>query len=108
MALDYQVSQHHSTRLLGSQGGINGRLEATGRGVYFGVREACEIEEDMQALGQSAGLEGKRVVVQGFAETRPLVENDSPQNRAKNRRVELILTRGIDEDFGDLKDLQFN
>ena len=36
-----------------------------------------------------------RVVVQGFADTQPLVDNDSPQNRAKNRRVELILTRGM-------------
>ena len=49
-----------------------------------------------------------RVVVQGFADTQPMVENDSAQNRARNRRVELILTRGIDENFGDLKDLQFN
>ena len=49
-----------------AQGGINGRLEATGRGVYFGVREACDVEEDMRALGLSLGLEGKRVVVQGL------------------------------------------
>ena len=49
-----------------AQGGIDGRLEATGRGVYFGVREACAVEEDMKALGLSRGLEGKRVVVQGL------------------------------------------
>jgi chemotaxis protein MotB len=49
-----------------------------------------------------------RVVVQGLADTQPLVENDSPQNRAKNRRVEMILSRGVDQDFGDLKDLQMN
>jgi glutamate dehydrogenase (NAD(P)+) len=49
-----------------AQGGINGRLEATGRGVYFGVREACDVEEDMKSLGLSRGLEGKRVVVQGL------------------------------------------
>jgi chemotaxis protein MotB len=47
-----------------------------------------------------------RVVVEGFADTRPLVENNSPQNRAKNRRVELILTRGLDDEIRDLKDLQ--
>ena len=45
---------------------------------------------------------------QGLADTRPLVDNDSPQNRARNRRVELIPTHGIDQDFGDLKDLQLN
>lgn len=47
-----------------------------------------------------------RVVVQGFADTQPLVENDNPQNRARNRRVELILMRGIDENFDDLHNLQ--
>jgi glutamate dehydrogenase (NAD(P)+) len=49
-----------------AQGGIRGRLEATGRGVYYGVREACGVEEDMQALGLSKGIEGKRVVLQGL------------------------------------------
>ncbi len=45
-----------------------------------------------------------RVVVQGVADTQPVVDNDSPQNRAKNRRVELVLTRGLDENFEDLRD----
>jgi glutamate dehydrogenase (NAD(P)+) len=49
-----------------TQGGIRGRVEATGRGVYFGLREACEQSEDMRALGLSRGLDGKRVVVQGL------------------------------------------
>lgn len=49
-----------------SQGGIRGRKEATGRGVYFGIREACNSIEDMKALGLTRGLEGKRVVVQGM------------------------------------------
>jgi glutamate dehydrogenase (NAD(P)+) len=49
-----------------SQGGIAGRAEATGRGVYFGIREACAVAEDMRQLGLSPGLEGKRVVVQGL------------------------------------------
>jgi glutamate dehydrogenase (NAD(P)+) len=49
-----------------SQGGIRGRLEATGRGVYYGVREACGIAEDMKRLGLSTGLAGKRVAIQGL------------------------------------------
>lgn len=49
-----------------SQGGIRGRTEATGRGVFFGIQEACGIAEDMKALGLSTGLEGKRVVIQGL------------------------------------------
>ncbi len=47
-------------------GGVRGRVEATGRGVFFGIREACSIEEDMRALGLDPGVEGKRVVVQGL------------------------------------------
>jgi glutamate dehydrogenase (NAD(P)+) len=49
-----------------AQGGIRGRTEATGRGVYYGLREVCDSEKDMQALGLSRGLAGKRVVVQGL------------------------------------------
>jgi glutamate dehydrogenase (NAD(P)+) len=47
-------------------GGIRGRTQATGRGVYFGVREACRYAEDMKALGLQPGLAGKRIVVQGL------------------------------------------
>ncbi len=35
------------------------------------------------------GLAEEKLVARGFGETRPLVPNDSEQNRAKNRRVEL-------------------
>ncbi len=47
-------------------GGVRGRVAATGRGVFFGIREACEIEEDMRKLGLCTGLEGKSVVIQGL------------------------------------------
>jgi len=49
-----------------SAGGIHGRVEATGRGVFFGIREVCSVAEDMKALGLSAGIGGKRVVIQGL------------------------------------------
>jgi glutamate dehydrogenase (NAD(P)+) len=49
-----------------TEGGIQGRAEATGRGVFYGLREACRIVEDMQSLGLSPGVEGKRVVIQGL------------------------------------------
>ena len=49
-----------------SAGGIRGRVVATGRGVYYGVREVCTVKEDMKALGLSPGLEGKRIVIQGL------------------------------------------
>ena len=46
--------------------GVHGRQEATGRGVYFGLREVCRFVEDMKALGLQPGLAGKSVAVQGF------------------------------------------
>ena len=49
-----------------TQGGIRGRREATGRGLYYALREACTIAEDMQRLGLTTGVEGKRIVVQGL------------------------------------------
>jgi len=54
------------TCILATKGGIRGRTEATGLGVFFTIREAVNYEEDMQALGLTSGLKGKRVVVQGF------------------------------------------
>jgi glutamate dehydrogenase (NAD(P)+) len=49
-----------------SQGGVRGRTEATGRGVYFGIREACNNVEDMKKLGLTPGLSGKTAVIQGL------------------------------------------
>jgi glutamate dehydrogenase (NAD(P)+) len=49
-----------------SQGGVHGRKEATGLGVFFGVREVCKMPEIMAKLGLTTGIEGKRVVVQGL------------------------------------------
>jgi glutamate dehydrogenase (NAD(P)+) len=49
-----------------TQGGVRGRREATGRGLYYALREACSRPDDMKRLGLSTGLEGKRVVVQGL------------------------------------------
>ena len=49
-----------------SQGGVRGRTEATGRGVFFGIREACNVKEDMDLLGLNTGLEDKTFAVQGL------------------------------------------
>jgi glutamate dehydrogenase (NAD(P)+) len=49
-----------------SQGGIRGRSEATGRGVFYGIREAMTDEELLRKHGLISGLSGKRVVVQGL------------------------------------------
>jgi glutamate dehydrogenase (NAD(P)+) len=49
-----------------TQGGVRGRKEATGRGLYFALREACNEPDVMKRLGLPRGLDGKRIVVQGL------------------------------------------
>lgn len=49
-----------------SQNGIRGRNEATGRGVFYGLRELCDTGDAMKKLGLEKGLKGKKVVIQGL------------------------------------------
>ncbi|UBM57581.1 Glu/Leu/Phe/Val dehydrogenase [Marinilongibacter aquaticus] len=49
-----------------SQGGIRGRREATGLGVFYGLKEVCSMEDEMQKRGLEPGVYGKRIVVQGL------------------------------------------
>ena len=49
-----------------SQGGVRGRKEATGLGVFYGIREVCNMPEVMKRTGMKTGVKGKTVVVQGL------------------------------------------
>lgn len=49
-----------------TQGGVRGRKEATGLGVFFGIREVLNMPDVMQKLGLTVGVEGKKIVVQGL------------------------------------------
>ncbi len=49
-----------------TQGGVRGRREATGLGVFFGLREVCNMPDIMSKLGLTTGVEGKKVIVQGL------------------------------------------
>jgi glutamate dehydrogenase (NAD(P)+) len=49
-----------------TQGGVRGRREATGLGIFYGIREVCSMKDVMDKLGLSTGVEGKRIVVQGL------------------------------------------
>ncbi|MBM3922889.1 MAG: Glu/Leu/Phe/Val dehydrogenase [Sphingomonadales bacterium] len=49
-----------------TQGGVRGRREATGLGVFYGTREVCNLPDLMKKLGLPTGIEGKRVIVQGL------------------------------------------
>ena len=49
-----------------TQGGVRGRREATGLGVFFGIREVCNNAEVMAKLGLETGIAGKKIIVQGL------------------------------------------
>lgn len=46
--------------------GIPGRKQATGLGVYYGIKHCLENEEDMEAYGIKPGVAGKKTIIQGL------------------------------------------
>jgi glutamate dehydrogenase (NAD(P)+) len=49
-----------------NQGGIAGRAESTGLGLYYGTRELLHTESFLEKTGLSEGIKNKTFVVQGF------------------------------------------
>lgn len=49
-----------------TQGGIRGRREATGLGVFYGIRECVAHPALMKRVGLPTGLDGKKIAVQGL------------------------------------------
>ncbi|MFT3903939.1 MAG: Glu/Leu/Phe/Val dehydrogenase [Niabella sp.] len=49
-----------------SQGGVHGRREATGLGVFYGLKQICNMPEVMEQRGLATGVKGKRIVIQGL------------------------------------------
>ena len=70
-----QYSRMHTTDINGracvtgkpiNAGGIAGRIEATGRGVQYALREFFRHEEDVRKANMEGTLDGKCVIVQGL------------------------------------------
>ncbi|RNI39100.1 Glu/Leu/Phe/Val dehydrogenase [Hanamia caeni] len=49
-----------------SQGGVRGRTEATGLGVFYGLTEICNMHTLMDKIGLPLGVKGKRICIQGL------------------------------------------
>jgi len=86
-----------------TQGGIRGRREATGRGVFYALREACAQKDDMKALGLTSGLEGKRVAIQGLGNVgyhaaKFCREGGATVVAIAEREGAILNTRGLNED----------
>ena len=49
-------------------------------------------------------VDPRRITVSGFSATHPLTDNDTPEGRSRNRRVEIVIHQGLDKET--LKDIQ--
>jgi chemotaxis protein MotB len=56
----------------------------------------------VHAMLSNAAIDEGRFLIQGYADSQPLVANDTSENRAQNRRVELVIQRGEDQDSGEV------
>jgi chemotaxis protein MotB len=45
----------------------------------------------------AAGMEPKRLSAAGYADQSPVADNDTPENKAKNRRIEITLVPNLDD-----------
>jgi chemotaxis protein MotB len=53
----------------------------------------------IRILLQTSGIDAGRLIAAGRGEHAPIVENDTPENRARNRRTEIIITPRLDDLF---------
>ncbi len=84
-----------------TQGGVRGRNEATGLGVYFAIREFLKYEEVKEKTGLRDGLVGASVIVQGFGNVGSwaahfLVENGAKVIGVVERDGAVFARNGID------------
>ncbi|MBN8681211.1 MAG: Glu/Leu/Phe/Val dehydrogenase [Chitinophagales bacterium] len=101
----YQAFRHGEIDSIGcvtgkpvTQNGIRGRAEATGRGVYYGLRQCVSYAEDMAKIGLTPGMEGKTMVVQGLGN----VGSNTALISQKEGGVKII---GVSEREGSIQDL---
>ena len=74
----------------------NYKLKITGHTDNVGNSESnMQLSKDraqaVEAYLESKGLDADRFIVIGFGDTRPVSTNDTPEGRAKNRRVEFTI-----------------
>jgi len=46
----------------------------------------------LRFLEEKAGVEGKYLSAVGYGPFRPVASNDTPEGKAENRRIEIVLT----------------
>ncbi len=73
---------------------IEGHTDSTG-GDAINVPLSRDRANSVMAFLQSQGVSAKRMSAEGYAARIPVADNATPDGRAKNRRVEIILAEGV-------------
>jgi chemotaxis protein MotB len=68
------------------------------------VKRATSI---IRLLENKYNIEGKRLIASGRGSTMPLAENNSKENRARNRRTRIVILPNLDKFFALLSDEDF-
>ena len=61
------------------------------------MRAGTDIQKVFEVLATRGIGIGAAGVHAGYAETSPVVANDTPENKAKNRRIEITLVPNLDD-----------
>jgi OOP family OmpA-OmpF porin len=75
---------------------INGHTDNTGRAEYNKALSQQRAEAVRDYLVKK-GIAPSRLKATGYGDERPIVDNNTEENRARNRRVELILRHNLSE-----------
>jgi OOP family OmpA-OmpF porin len=71
---------------------IEGHADSTGPEAYNQKLSERRANAVMGYLVNSVGISKDRLTAVGYGESRPAYPNDTPENQAKNRRVEFTPT----------------
>ncbi len=92
-ALNDILNQLVITNLIIEIRGHTDNIGSEGSNVVLSRQRANAVKEFLMANAPSS-FPGERVVTKGFGYTVPLADNGTPEGRAKNRRVEIIIGTG--------------
>ncbi len=88
-----RIQQEQAARFPGKHVSVQGHSDNTGSAIY-NVDLSCRRAISVAKFLSEHGVDAKLVEVRGFGESCPKVPNDSDPNRARNRRVEIVITGG--------------
>jgi OmpA-OmpF porin, OOP family len=71
---------------------VDGHTDNVGKADANKALSAARAESVKLYLGKH-GIAGKRVATEGFGDAKPVVENTTDENKAKNRRIECFVTK---------------